>query len=51
MKKMTYSRIVDLLVRAKKIRADNGEWRLVKINPSLETMLQRLDLLPRFAYR
>ena len=47
MKKMTYSRIVDLLVRAKKIRIDDGEWRLVKINPSLEMMLQRLDLLPR----
>ena len=47
MKKMTYSRIINLLVRAKKIRVNDGEWQLVRINPSLETMLQQLELLPR----
>ena len=47
MKKMTYSRIINLLIRAKKVRFDNGDWRLIKVSPSLENMLQSLELLPR----
>ena len=47
LKKMNYSRIMSLLRRAKKVRVgDDGEWRLVRINPKLEKMLAVLGLTP-----
>ena len=47
LKKMNYSRIMLLLRRAKKVRVgDDGEWRLVRINPKLEKMLTALGLMP-----
>ena len=47
LKKRTYSRIMSLLRRAKKIRiGDAGEWLSVKTNPSTDEMLSALDLVP-----
>ena len=47
LKKYTYRRILALLRRAKKVRVDGGEWRLVKVNPSVEDMLRSLGILPQ----
>ena len=47
MKKFTYSRIIDLLTRAKRVRVDGGDWELINISPSLKEMLQNLNLLPK----
>ena len=45
LEKMNYSRIMSLLRRAKKVRVgEDGEWRLVKVNPKLEEMLAALGL-------
>ena len=44
---MTYKRIMSILQRAKKFRTENGNWQLIKINPSYEVMLQTLGLLPK----
>lgn len=41
-----YKKIMNLLDRAKKVRLD-GEWHLIKVNPSLEKILIGLDLLPK----
>ena len=47
LKKMNYSRIMSLLKRAKKVRVgEDGDWRLVRINPKLEKMLAALGLTP-----
>ena len=47
LKKMNYSRVMSLLRRAKKVRVgDDGEWRLVRINPKQEEMLAALGLTP-----
>ena len=48
LKKMNYSRIMSLLKRAKKVRVgEDGEWRLIKVNPKLEEMLAALGLAPK----
>ena len=47
LKKMTYSRIMSVLRRAKKTRLPGEEWRLVKLNPSYEEILRKLALLPK----
>ena len=47
LKTMNYSRIMSLLKRAKKVRVgEDGDWRLVKVNPKLEKMLAALGLAP-----
>jgi len=47
LKKTNYSRVMSLLRRAKKVRVgEDGDWRLVRINPKLETMLGTLGLAP-----
>lgn len=43
----TYKKIMSILVRAKKVRIDQNEWQLIKINPSYEETLQALGLLPK----
>ena len=47
LEKMTYSRIMSILRRAKKTRLPGEEWRLVKLNPSHEEMLGKLGLFPK----
>ena len=38
---------MSLLKRAKKVRVgEDGDWRLVRINPNLEKMLAALGLMP-----
>ena len=44
---MTYKKIMSILTRAKKVRLDGGEWKLIRMNPSHVTVLQQLELLPK----
>lgn len=46
LQKATYSRVCAVLRRAKNIRWPDGEWRLIRLNPSHEAMLRALSLLP-----
>ena len=43
----TYKKVMSVLARAKKVRADGKEWQLVRLNPSHEEILQELELLPK----
>jgi len=43
----TYKKLMSILVRAKKVRMDNGVWQLVRLNPSHVEILQTLGLLPK----
>lgn len=44
---MPYKKVMSILSRAKKVRPDGKEWRLVRMNPSQEDVLVKLDLLPK----
>lgn len=44
--KTTYSRLLSVLRRAKRIRWPDGEWRPIRITPSQESVLRALSLLP-----
>lgn len=41
----TYKNLMSVLKRAKKAKADGGEWNLIKINPSHEEILKALGLI------
>ena len=43
----TYKKIMSILARAKKVRFDDGDWQLIRLNPSHEEILQKLALLPK----
>lgn len=43
----TYKKLMSILNRAKKVRADGENWQLIRINPSQEKVLQSLGLLPK----
>lgn len=43
----TYKKVMSILARAKKARVDNEDWQLVRMNPSHEEVLQKLDLIPK----
>lgn len=43
----TYKKIMSVLARAKKVRSDGSEWKLIRLNPSYEEILQDLELIPR----
>ena len=47
LKEHTYKKIMSVLARAKKARADGENWRLLQLNPSYIEMLQDLELLPK----
>jgi transposase len=42
---MTYKMIMSSLKRAKKVKVSGGDWQLIKINPSLVAILQKLGIL------
>ena len=42
---MTYKMIMSSLKRAKKVKAPGGDWQLIKINPYLVDILQKLNIL------
>ena len=42
---MTYKMIMSSLTRAKKVKIPGGDWQLIKINPSLVDILQKLGIL------
>ena len=39
---MTYKMVMSSLKRAKKVRVPGGDWQLIKINPSIVYILQKL---------
>ena len=43
----TYKKLMSVLERAKKVRVDDKDWQLIRINPSQEEILQELSLLPK----
>jgi transposase len=43
----TYKKLMAVLTRAKKARIDGESWQMVRINPSQEEILQKLELIPR----
>ena len=43
----TYKEIMDTLKGAKKVRELDGEWRLLKLNPSKLDILRKLDIIPK----
>lgn len=43
----TYKKLMSVLERAKKVRVDGKDWQLIRINPSQEEILQKLNLLPK----
>ena len=43
----TYKKLMAVLTRAKKARIEGESWQLVRINPSQEEILQKLELIPR----
>ena len=43
----TYTKLMSVLERAKKVRTEGEDWQLIRIYPSQEEILQELDLLPR----
>lgn len=43
----TYKKIMSILTRAKKARLDGEEWKLIRITPSHEELLQKLELIPK----
>ena len=42
----TYKKLMSVLERAKKARVDGKDWQMIRINPSQEEILQKLNLLP-----
>ena len=44
---MTYGKAMSILHRAKKVRYDDSGWKLLRINPSHEQLLQDIGLLPK----
>ena len=42
---LTFKKIMHVLTRAKKVKADTSEWQLFKMNPSQIDILQKLELL------
>jgi hypothetical protein len=43
----TYKKLMSVLERAKKVKTEGEDWRLIRINPSQEEILQELDLIPK----
>ncbi len=44
--KLTFSKVMDVLRHAKKVRVDSDEWLLVACNPSHIEIMEKLGLLP-----
>lgn len=47
LERMTYGKAMAILHRAKKVNVDDSGWRLLKVNPSHEQLLQDVGLLPK----
>ena len=44
---MNYKKIMSILNRAKKVRTDQSDWQLIRINVTYTAVLQNLGLLPK----
>ena len=47
LEKRTYKKIMSILTRAKKARLAGEDWKLIRLNPSQEELLQDLELIPK----
>ena len=45
--KLTYKQVMHILNCAKKVKIENQEWQLIKMNPSQIEILQELDLVEK----
>ena len=45
LERIPYKKVMSVLNRAKKIKPENEDWKLIRINPSQEKILQELGLL------
>lgn len=43
----TYKKLMQVLIRAKKIHEDNKHWRLIKMNPSQLEILEKLNIIEK----
>lgn len=43
----TYKKLMSVLTRAKKVRVEDEDWQLVRMNPSHVEILQKIDLVPK----
>ncbi len=46
LEKRTYKSLMSVLYRAKKLKMNQSDWQLIRMNPSQIEILQKLDLLP-----
>ena len=44
--KNTYKGIMKILEKAKKVKLENNEWKLIKMNPSQIDVIEKLNLIP-----
>lgn len=44
---MSYKKVMAILDRARKVRSDQGDWRLIRINAAYTEVLQKPGLLPK----
>ena len=47
LEKTTYGKATGVLKRAKKTRLPDEEWKLVRLSPSQEELIRKLELLPQ----
>lgn len=47
LEKMTYKKIMSILLRAKKVKTEDSDWHLIKLTALYTQVLQELDLLPK----
>ena len=45
LRQLNYGKVMSILRRAKKVKVGDGEWRLVKMNPSHMKVLESLSLI------
>lgn len=46
LEKSTYKSIMKILEKAKKVKLENNEWKLIKMNPSQIEVIEKLNLIP-----
>ena len=46
LKKYKFKKILKMLRRAKKIKVDANEWKLINISKNIKELLEKLELLP-----
>lgn len=47
LEKMTYKECMKILKKAKKVKATNDDWTLIRLNPSHKEILEQLEIVPK----